>query len=79
MSVIESTTGHNRVKEKNIARLLYIVIVAAVIIGAVAAIMAGRNHNSLNPYTSDSPNQVAPDRGTAPAAPAAPTAPSTGH
>lgn len=66
MSVIQSTTGHNPVKEKSIARILYVCLAVAVVIGVAAAMLAGRNNASLDPKSSDSVQQVAPDAGVPP-------------
>jgi hypothetical protein len=74
MSVIRSTTGHNPAKEKSVARILYIFIVFAVLIGIGTALFLGRTNRSLDPQRSDTPQQVAPDQAppatTEPAAPA---------
>lgn len=66
MSVIESTTGHSRRREKNMARTLYIAIAIAVVCGIVAAIIAGKSSGALNPFSSDQSQQAAPDVGAPP-------------
>ena len=60
MSIIEATTGHSLRKEKQIAKSLYISIVAAVLVGMAIAFFIGQN-KFIKPDRADSLNPVAPE------------------
>ena len=35
MNMIDATTGHNRGEERNVAKILYIALIAAVLVGII--------------------------------------------
>ena len=57
MSVISATTGHNPKEERKVARILYIALAIAVIVGFLVAIGMSR-HQNLDPSNSQPNSQM---------------------
>lgn len=57
MSIIESTTGHSRKKERKVAKILFLCIGIAVILGLLFSLLAGGD-KSLSPLKSETPSEL---------------------
>ena len=57
MSLISATTGHNPKEEKQVARILYIALAIAVIVGFSVAMGMSR-HRNLDPANSQPNSQM---------------------
>ena len=61
MQSINSTTGHSPVKERKVARALYITIAIAVVAGLAMFFILGKTRSDMNPYQTKDANTSAPD------------------
>jgi hypothetical protein len=59
MSIVDATTGHNPREEKKVAKLLYIALAIAIVVGFAAALMMSQNRK-LNPAQSEPTSQAIP-------------------
>lgn len=61
MQPINSTTGHSPVKERKVARALYITIAIAVVAGLAMFFILGKSRSDMNPYQTNDANTSSPD------------------
>lgn len=59
MNMIDATTGHSRREERNVAKLLYIAILAAILVGMAFFFLLGQK-KTLNPMIQERTTETAP-------------------